>query len=199
MQARDVSGDITQLLAAVRNREKGAEDNLLPLIYSELRRLARLKLRHERSDHTLQATALVHEAYVRLLGQEGGAWQNRAHFFGVASRVMRQILIDYARQRKAKKRGGTSIRVELSEHHSGEDARTWDDLLDLDSALSELSELDERRSRVVEMRFFGGLDPAQIAEALGVSTKTVKRDWDFAQAWLFTRISRNSGIVCPPD
>jgi RNA polymerase sigma factor (TIGR02999 family) len=180
--------DITRLLALVRQGDEVAEGELAPLIYGELRRLAEQRLRRERADHTLQATALVHETYIRLLGREGPGWQDRAHFFAVAARVMRQILIDYARSRGADKRGGAAVRVPMDENLASAQP-TWENLLALDQALDALADCDKRQARVVELRFFGGLDIAQTAEVLGVSERTVKRDWEFAQSWLYNKMT----------
>lgn len=156
----------------------------MPLVYDELRRLAHHYLRQERSDHTLQSTALVHEAYMRLAGQNPPQWQNRAHFFGIAARLMRQILVEYARGRGAAKRGGGSCKVTL------DDAMEFPqqdglDVVALDRALNGLSELDEQQGRIVELRFFGGLTIEDTSEVLGISPATVKRDWVTARAWLY--------------
>jgi len=185
MSQRVDEREITRLLADLRRGDRGAEELLIPLIYTELRRIARAHLRQERPDHTLQTTALVHEAYLKLLRRPTVEWQDRAHFFGVAARVMRRILIDHARSRHAAKRGGLSVRVPLDDNIADVDT-TWDQLIGLHRALDALAEHDPRRSRVVELRFFGGLDLEGTAEVLGVSSRTVKRDWDFAQAWLYT-------------
>ncbi len=156
----------------------------MPLVYDELRRVAQHYLRRERSDHTLQSTALVHEAYLRLAGQSHPQWQNRAHFFGIAAHLMRQILVEHARGRGAAKRGGNALRLELTE--SLATARQTDvDVIALDSALQQLSELDAQQGRIVELRFFAGLSIEDTSEVLGVSPATVKRDWVTARAWLF--------------
>jgi RNA polymerase sigma factor (TIGR02999 family) len=185
---QDSSNPITALLIRWREGDHKALDALIPLVYSELRRLAHYYLQHERSDHTLQSTALVHEAYMRLAGQDPPQWQNRAHFFGIAAHVMRQILVEYARGRAAAKRGGDSCRLTFDE--------TLDlplpqevDVIALDKALTELSEMDEQQGRIVELRFFAGLTIEDTSEVLGVSTATVKRDWITARAWLHRAIS----------
>ena len=154
----------------------------MPLVYDELRRLAHHYLRQERSDHTLQSTALVHEAYLRLAGQNPPQWQNRAHFYGIAAHLMRQILVEYARGRGAAKRGGGACRVTLDDAVAAPEQL---DVVELDKALTGLAELDEQQSRVVELRFFGGLTIEDTSEVLGISPATVKRDWIAARAWLY--------------
>lgn len=168
---------------AWRGGDEAALHKLLPLVHDELTRMARRHLAGERPGRTLQATALVNEAFVRLVDLERINWQNRAHFLAMVARLMRRVLVDAARARQADKRGGEMVRVTfdealVSEHQPG------GDLLMLDEALETLAALDDRKSRVVELRFFGGLSLEETAEALGVSTKTVMRDWDFARAWL---------------
>jgi len=187
--------NVTALLRAWGKGDEGARDQLLPLIYGELRRRAALHLRRERRGHSLQPTALVHEAYLRLVDQQV-TWQNRAHFFGLASEMMRRILVDHARTRKRGKRDGAWTRVELDEAVAIEEQRDVD-LVSLDRALQELSELDPRHGRVVELRFFGGLTLEETAEVLGASPATVKRDWSLARAWLYRRLKRASDA--PPD
>jgi RNA polymerase sigma factor (TIGR02999 family) len=156
----------------------------MPLVYDELRRLAHHYLRQERSDHTLQSTALVHEAYLRLAGQNPPQWQNRAHFFGIAARIMRQILVEYARGRNAAKRGGDACRLTLDDSIAPPQ-QSQVDVVELDRALTELSELDEQQGRIVELRFFAGLTIEDTSEVLGISPATVKRDWVSARAWLY--------------
>ena len=156
----------------------------MPLVYDELRRLAHHYLRQERNDHTLQSTALVHEAYLRLAGQNPPQWQNRAHFFGIAARIMRQILVEYARGRNTSKRGGDACRITLDDSIA-QPQQTDVDVVELDRALTELSELDEQQGRIVELRFFAGLTIEDTSEVLGVSPATVKRDWVTARAWLY--------------
>ena len=175
---------VTQMLAAWSdsgNRE--ALDQLMPIVYDELRRQAARYLKHERPGHTLQTTALVHEAYVRLIDQAGVRWQNRAHFYGIAAEMMRRILVDHARKRNAAKRGGDAIKVTLNEAVQPA-AETNFDLIAVDEALTKLAALDEQQARVVELRFFGGLNVEETAEVLGISDRTVKRDWSVAKAWI---------------
>jgi len=175
--------DITQILGRIRSGDPHLLDDLLPLVYDPLKVLALKQLHAERSDHTLNATALVHEAYLKLVDQRSVTWQNRAHFFAVAAQAMRRILIDYARGRMAEKRGGGQAVVTFNEEAMARVAKA-DELVALDDALVELSELDERQARIVEFKFFGGLKHEEIAEVLGVSVHTVHRDWRFARAWL---------------
>jgi RNA polymerase sigma factor (TIGR02999 family) len=163
------------------NRE--ALDKLMPIVYDELHRQAARYLRHEREGHTLQTTALVHEAYVRLIGQAEVRWQNRAHFFGIAAEMMRRILVDHARKRHAAKRGGEAVRVTLNEALKASEEQSLD-LVAVDEALTRLARIDPQQARVVELRFFGGLDVEETAEVLGISERTVKRDWSVAKAWI---------------
>lgn len=163
----------------------------MPLVYSELRRLAHHYLQQERTDHTLQSTALVHEAYARLIGQSLPEWQNRAHFFGVAAQIMRQILVDYARQRRAVKRGGELCKLTL-ENAESESQRTEVDIVALDDALRDLAKIDAQQSRVVELRFFAGLSIEDTSEVLGISPSTVKRDWNTARVWLYRELDRTA-------
>ena len=186
-------GEITQLLAELSKGNRHAEAKLVPLVYNELRRLAGRYMRRERSDHTLQPTALVHEAYIRLVEQRGVNWQSRAHFFGVAAELMRRILVDHARSRQAAKRGGMQQRVEIDDPMLAT-AKESTDLLALDEALARLGELDPRQSRIVELRFFGGMTVEETAEVLSISPKTVKRDWSVARAWLHAEISRGASV-----
>jgi RNA polymerase sigma factor (TIGR02999 family) len=183
---------ITQLLAEAGRGDQSALDELLPFVYQELRRLADHYLRAERPDHTLQATALVHEAYLRLVGQTTINWQNRAHFFSVAAQVMRHILVDHARGHNAEKRGGGEPRLSLAEAVSFFEDRDVG-LVALDEALNKLAEMDERQARVVELRFFGGLTTDEIAEVLKVSTDAVRYDWRMAKAWLHRELRGNEG------
>jgi RNA polymerase sigma factor (TIGR02999 family) len=185
-----MSKEITQLLQAWRAGDQAALDQLLALVYDELRRLAGHYLRGERQGHTLQSSALVHEAYLLLAGQDKIAWQNRAHFFGVAAQAMRRVLVEYARSRNYQKRGGKAAHVGLdaaAELAAGRVA----EVIALDDALQGLAKIDARKSRVVELRYFGGLSVEETAEALGISTVTVMRDWHTAKAWLLREISRN--------
>lgn len=174
---------VTELLLAWGRGERAALDRLIPLVEAELRRIARNRLRAERPDHTLQPTALVNEAYVRLLDLTRIRWQNRAQFFAIAARVMRSILVDSARAKRAAKRGGSALRVTFDELKTPRGSQDYD-FVALDDALTALASHDERKSRVVELRFFGGLSNAEIAEVLDVSSDTVTRDWQFAKVWL---------------
>src|SRR5436190_5795508 len=180
---------ITQLLVEWSEGDQGALDQLTPLVYDELRRMARTYLRAERPEHTLQATALVHEAYLRLIDQHSVSWQNRAHFFGIASQVMRRILVNHALARAAGKRGGGAEKLSLDETVSFPNQREID-LIALDEALKELERLDPQQTRVVELRFFGGLSIEETAEALKISPATVKRDWSTAQLWLRRQLAK---------
>ncbi|MBK7707088.1 MAG: sigma-70 family RNA polymerase sigma factor [Acidobacteria bacterium] len=182
--------DVTLLLDKINDGDVSAPEILLPLVYDELRKLANSYLKKERSDHTLQATALVHEAYIRLVDWENVSWQNRAHFFAVAAQVMRHILVDHARRKKADIHGGRLQKLALEEAISFSKNREID-LVDLDDALKELEKLDQRQSRIVELRFFAGLTIEETAHALSVSTMTVSRDWNFAKAWLFRRLEND--------
>jgi RNA polymerase sigma factor (TIGR02999 family) len=186
------SKPVTELLKCWRQGDSTALEKLLPLVYNELRRIAAQQLRRERPNHTLQPTALVHEVYLKLVGQHRIEWQNRAQFFGVAAQLIRRILVDHVRNRRTAKRGGGAVTLTLDEAVS-EPARQDIDLLKLDDALLSLATKDEQQSRVVELRFFGGLSIEETAEVLGISPSTVKRDWAAAKAWLYrdmsTRIS----------
>ena len=177
------STDVTALLVDFQAGDRGAVDALLPHLYPQLEEMARRQLRGERDGHTLDTAALVHEAYLKLVDQTRADWQSRSHFLGVASIAMRRILVNYARKRRAAKRGGNEVAVTLHDGEVGQVARA-DDLLALDEALDRLAQLDARSARVVEMWFFGGLEQTEIAQALGVSEKTVRRDWQSAKAWL---------------
>lgn len=176
------------------NGDRSAAGKLFPMVYDELRALAAARLVQERRDHTLQATALVHEAYIKLIDQTRVTWQSKIHFMAVAAQVMRRILVDHARARDAGKRGGGAARATLTDTVAPSTEPPLD-LLDLDAALSELATLDERQARVIELRFFAGLDVAQTAEVLGVSERTIKNDWRFARAWLQHRLASD----CPPE
>jgi RNA polymerase sigma-70 factor (ECF subfamily) len=183
--------DVTQLLIRWSKGDSAALDTLVPLVYDELRRVAQGYLRHERAGHTLSSTALVHEAFLRLVKQKDVTWQNRAHFFGVASRMMRRILVDHARSHAYAKRGGGAMTLALEEAVAPAPERGFD-LVALDDALTSLAKLDERQSRMVELRFFGGLSIEETSEVLGVSAPTVKREWASARAWLYREIGRGS-------
>ena len=184
----DPQQDVTDLLVASAAGDKAALDALMPVVYDELRRLAQKYLRRERADHTLQTTALVHEAYLRLIDQKSVNWQNRAQFFGIASQMMRRILINRANHRRAQKREGDANRISLDDAISLFEKRDVD-LLDLNEALNELTRLDHQQAQIVEMRFFGGLTTEEIAEVLGVSPATTKRDWESAKLWLRRQLS----------
>jgi len=180
---------LTRLLEAWQQGQHGAADELVTLVYAELRRMAKARLRDERPGHTLQATALVHEAWMRLMNQHGASWQNRAQFFAVAAQAMRRILVDHARKRSAAKRGDGTSSVDIDALAHVLSAPLPDDrLLALDAALEELATLDPRQARVVELRFFGGLSVEEAADVLGVSATTIKREWSTARAWLFRAV-----------
>jgi RNA polymerase sigma-70 factor, ECF subfamily len=184
--------DVTALLIEIANGNQAAQEKLVPLVYDQLKKLARRYMRRERAGHTLQTTALVHEAYLRLVGQHSPHWQGRAQFYGVAAQLMRRILIDHARSHLREKRGGTQVIVPLEEglaftpEHSA-------DLLKLDEALDRLSKLDPRQSRIVELRFFGGLSVEETSRFLNVSPITVKRDWAVAKVWLYGELRPDHG------
>jgi len=180
--------DVTQLLDKAQNGDKESLDTLLPLIYDELRRVAANQLRAERENHTLQATALVHEAYLRLLEQQEVDWQNRAHFFSIAAEMMRRILVNYAIQRNAKKRGDGVTRISLDDAVSFSTGEDDLDLVSLDASLKRLAEFDETQARIVELRFFAGLTVEEVAEVLEISESTIKREWKMAKAWLKTQL-----------
>jgi len=184
----DLAEDITDLLLAWSEGDRKAFDRLVPLVYAELRRQARVQLSRERGAHTLQPTALVHEAFLRLVDQRSARWQNRAQFFGVAAQLMRRILVDHARARDAAKRGGGAVRISLDEAPEAAASPETDVLL-LDEALERLASLDERQARVVELRYFGGLSVEEAAAVLDVSEITIKRDWAMAKAWLFRELT----------
>lgn len=175
--------EVTRILNSWQAGDADAAAKLMPLVYEELRRLARNYLRRERSDHTLQATALVHEAYLRLVDDPSVSWQSRAHFYGIAARLMRRILVDHARARNAAKRGGLVEKVSLDEARDLPPAGA-NDLVALDGALQDLAKTYPRKGEVVELKFFGGLEAKEIALVLQVSEKTVLRDWQFAKLWL---------------
>ena len=182
--------DVTQLLLAWKTGETGAEDALFPLVYEELKRIARQYLRHEREGHTLQPTALVHEAYLRLVDQTRVEWQNRAQFYGVAATMMRRILVNHARGLATEKRGGGVPRISLDDATISVEQGA--NLVALDDALDQLAKFDERKSRVVELLYFGGLENKEAAEVLGVSEKTIQRDWQMAKMWLYRELSQDA-------
>jgi len=189
---RQTPENVTQLLIDWGKGDKEALDKLVPLVYEELHRQAARYLRHERVGHTLQTTALIHEAYVRLVDQRNVHWQNRAHFFGIAAQMMRRILVDHARTKKRAKRGGSDIRISFTEAALKTPDRNLD-IVALDEALERLAEIDEQQSRIVELRFFSGLTVEETAEVLSISTATVKRDWSMAKAWLHREVSGEVG------
>ncbi|HKY05190.1 MAG TPA: sigma-70 family RNA polymerase sigma factor [Blastocatellia bacterium] len=180
------SQNVTQLLVAWERGDEAARDELIPLIYDALRRIARHHLRGERASHTLQTTALINEAYLKLV-EQSVPWQNREHFFGIAARLMRQILVDYARARQRLKRGGDRQQISLSLADGAANEQTAD-LLSLNKALETLAEVDPQRSRIVELRFFGGLTIEETAQVMGISTPSVERGWRAARAWLQTEL-----------
>ena len=177
-----IEPDLTALLRDASEGDQTALDRLMPLVYGELRKIAASYLRQERKDHTLQPTALVHEAYLRLTHQKDVAWQNRAHFFGIAAQMMRRILVDHARKRLAAKRDASAWKVATAEVDGG--AESAPELLALDRALEELEKIDPQQAKIVELRFFGGLTVEETAEVAGISPRTVKREWRTAKAWL---------------
>src|SRR5512133_426216 len=179
--------EVTQLLQQWSRGDDAALAELTPLVYEELRRLAHHYMEGQRPDHTLQTTALVNEAYLRLADQTNPSWQSRSHFFAVAARAMRQILVSYARSDRAQKRGGGAVRIELDESAilSPEQSK---EIVDLDEALERLATLDSRKARVVELKYFGGLNHDEIAEVMKISTVTVRRDWMFAKTWLYDEL-----------
>jgi RNA polymerase sigma factor (TIGR02999 family) len=181
-------GEVTRLLLAWRQGDDKALEDLIPLVYGELHRMAQRYLRHERPDHTLQPTAIVNEAYLRLIPRQHEDWQNRTHFFAVAAQSMRRILVEYARARQAKKRGGRGTRWLLDTVAMTEPREV--DLIVVDDALLRLAALDPQQSRVVELRFFGGLTEEQAGEVLGVSSRTIRRKWTLAKAFLYRELAR---------
>jgi RNA polymerase sigma factor (TIGR02999 family) len=189
------TNEITQLLQGWRGGDRAALDALLPVVYKELERLAHFQLRQERSGHTLQSAALVHEAYLRLVGMNPPKWESRTHFFAIAAQLMRQILVDYARRHRAHKRGGGAVAMPLEEATLLLGGQAID-VVALDDALKELAKIDARKAQVVELRFFGGLSFSETAEVLKVSAVTVSRDWSTARAWLHREIGRGRGDGC---
>lgn len=181
-------GQVTRLLTSCSEGDEQAFDQLIPLVYADLRNIAHRRLRNERDGHTLDTTDVVHEAYLRLADEATATWRDRAHFFAVASTVIRHVLVDYARRRAAKKRGGERIRVPLDENLAGDQPR-FVDLITLDEALTELARRDERMARIVECRFFGGMTMEETGEAVGVSLRTAERAWSRARAHLYAMLS----------
>lgn len=190
----ELQHEVTQILNQWSDGDGDAPARLMPFVYDELRRQARNYLSKERVSHTLQPTALVHEAYLRLVDQTRISWQNRAHFYGMAANMMRRILVDHARAHATEKRGGAAVRLSIEDVQIPLEQRAAD-FVALDEALEELAKFDERKARIVEMRFFGGLTDEEIAEVLGVTTRTVWRDWKTARLWLFRELSGNESSV----
>jgi RNA polymerase sigma factor (TIGR02999 family) len=188
----DPHSSVTQLLCELGSGNQKAMDDLMPLVYDELRRIARRQLSRERGDHTLQPTALVHEAFLRLVDQDAQHWQNRLHFLNVASTMMRRVLIDHAKARLRDKRGGQQLRVTLDDSVATAEARVLE-VLAMDEALTKLAEMDPQQGRVVELRFFGGLSVEEAAEVMQISTATVKRYSNSARAWLYREMARTKG------
>lgn len=186
-----MADDLTGLLVEWRDGDKAALDRLMPLVYDELRRIAHRYVQRERAGHTLQTSALVNEAYLRLAGQQDVSWQNRAHFFAVTAQTMRHLLIDHARRRRYAKHGGELQQVPIDDASQMSMQRATE-LIALEEALDELATLDQRKSRVVELRYFGGLSLEETAEVMNVSLMTVRRDWRAAKAWLYRRIKNES-------
>lgn len=185
------SADITRLLHAAAKGDRCDTDALMAAIYEDLRRLAESHMRGERRDHTLQPTALAHEAYIKLIGQHSVDWKDRSHFFSVASRLIRRILVDHAREKHAQKRGGGASRIAMEDHDITAPERDVD-LLALDEALTMLAEIHPRQAEIVELRYFGGLTIDEIAELLGVGKRSVDRDWSIAKAWLYCQLTAES-------
>jgi RNA polymerase sigma-70 factor, ECF subfamily len=192
------SGQITRLLRELGTGNKSAESALMEAVYPELRRMAARYMSHERAGHTLQATALVNEAYLELVGQAGTDFKNRSHFYAVAAQAMRRILVDYAREKKALKRDGDRQRVELTDALAVSRDHL-DQILQIDEALINLASWDPRQARVVELRFFGGLSVEETAEVLGITARTVKRDWSVARAWLYGQLAGTGAQPRSPD
>ena len=183
------NSEITQILQDWNDGNEAAKERLLPFVYDELKRQARILMSRERSNHTLQPTALVHEAFMRLADQSGIDWQNRSHFFGIASRLMRQILVDHARHYAADKRGNSPIHFSVDDLQIPVEERA-DSILIINDILDRLAEFDDQQAQIVEMRFFGGMNNSEIAEALDISERTVGREWQSARLWLFRELSR---------
>ena len=183
------ANEITKLLHGWQGGDRSALDALVPVVYKELRRLAHFELRKERPNHTLQSTALVHEAYFRLVGQDLPQWESRSHFFAIAAQLMRQILVDHARRRHASKRGSGVCMLTLDDAVALPQRKDVD-IVAIDDALNTLAEVDPRQSRIVELRFFAGLSLKEISDVMGIATATVQRDWTAARAWLHREISR---------
>lgn len=190
------SGEVTQLLSRWRGGDGEALEQLMPLVYREMRSIAARALNRERHDHTLQSTALVHEAYLRLVDCNQVDWRDRAHFLGIAAHIIRQILVDHARSRRSAKRGGGTVFLQLEENLAGQPKQGMN-LVTLDDALSDLARIDPQQAKVVEMRFFAGLSIEETAEAMSISVSTVKRDWAVAKSWLFRQLQHPGGVSAP--
>lgn len=188
MDERDPS-EITQILQSWNDGNVDAKERLLPFVYAELKRQARILMSRERVNHTLQPTALVHEAFLRLSKQSGVEWQNRSHFYGISSRLMRQILVDHARTHSAEKRGSNAIHFSIDDIDIPVHERA-ESILIVDEVLSRLAEIDEKQAQIVEMRFFGGMSNIEIAEAMDISERTVGREWQSAKLWLYRELNR---------
>jgi RNA polymerase sigma factor (TIGR02999 family) len=191
-------GDVTLLLKRVAAGDPDAAERLAEAVYAELRRIATRLMVHERRDHTLQATAIAGEAYVNLVDQPERNWQNRAHFFAVAAQAMRRILVDYGRRKRSLKRGGALQRVDQLDA-SQDLSSSHEEILAVNEALDRLTEIDPRQSRIVELRYFGGLTEEETAEVLQISVRTVKRDWAVARAWLHAELTRDGGGLAPSN
>ncbi len=189
--SQESTHDITRMLIELTDGNTEVVNSILPHIYDELRRLAGSYLRRERADHTLQPTALVHEAYMKLIDQKKVKWQNRAHFFGIAAQVMRRILLDHARKHKADKRGGEAEKLPLEEEILVVSHEKSNELIALDDALDALAAIDPQKAKIVELRYFGGLSIEETAEVMGVSVPTINRQWRTAKAWLYGQIAKN--------
>lgn len=194
---KENGAEITQILGDWNRGDKNAEERLMPYVYDELKRQARSLMARERNDHTLQPTALVHEAFVRITEQSGIEWQNRSHFYGIASHLMRQILVQHARKHAAGKRGNAIVHLSIDDIQVPIEERA-DSIVALDDALERLADADERQAKVVEMRFFGGLSNVEIGEALELSERTVSRLWKAARFWLFRELNNVDGLSEPP-
>jgi len=189
------TGEVTRILNAIEGGDPKAAEELLPLVYEELHLLAAQKMAQEKPGQTLQATALVHEAYIRLVGDEPQNWNSRGHFFCAAAEAMRRILVENARRKQSIKYGAELKRVDLAEIAVGQDARVSDDLIDLDEALAKFAKQDKTKADLVKLRYFAGLTTQQAAQALGISTSTAERHWDYARSWLHAEIKRKRGFT----
>ncbi|HLL72169.1 MAG TPA: sigma-70 family RNA polymerase sigma factor [Pyrinomonadaceae bacterium] len=187
----EIQHEVTRILHDWSGGDREAPERLMPFVYDELRRLARAFLSRERGGHTLQPTALVNEAYLRLVDQRSVSWQNRAHFYGIAASMMRRVLVDHARAHATAKRGGAAVHLSLEDVQVSIEERAAS-LISLDEALERLGQMDERKSKIVEMRFFGGLSDEEIAEVLSISVRTVLRDWKTARLWLYRELNQNN-------